>query len=414
MPEPTGPLRPTLVDPTRTRRRVLLAAIPVVLVALLVTTYLLLPGLLVRRAAAALGVSISWDGLDVGADTIGLRGARVTFAGVDELTVRIDRLRVARRGFDATSFDAEKVTVAVEGSATDRVLELTAWAGEHDDAYRLPGTASEVQVAWRAGTDEDPWLTLTGGSAKLDGKTGRLTGNAAVGGVPLGQVVTSFAADAGGVTIEMGKGATGDAPITARLSTKERPPRLDLTLRPVKLSSLGSALGMALPAPGATASGRAELKLGKRGSTEQITGSASLLLEGYTPPHPREMNGVMAGKKTSVTTRLAVAADRTHVTLSETVVRAGRLELKGGGNISRLRNHAVAHLDVAGPISCADLVRSASSGMPLGDLFGDVAGSAVQGSVQVNVSVDADSRDLRAAKVTPKIAVGCGLKLPGL
>ena len=52
--------------------------------------------------------------------------------------------------------------------------------------------------------------------------------------------------------------------------------------------------------------------------------------------------------------------------------------------------------------------------MPLGDLFGDVAGSAVKGSVQVNVSVDADSRDLRAAKITPKVGVGCGLKFPGL
>ena len=371
-----------------------------------------------RHRAAAIGVALDFDQVSWGSGALELRHARATLEGVQRLTVAADVVHVARAGLDVTSVDAEGVVVSIDGSATDRVIELATWSGEHAEAYGLPGSASDVRVDWRTQEGATPWLTASGGSLRSDGKSARFQAVAAsVGGVPVGQLGVGWTTDATGVSLDVGKGAAGEpsAPIAARVTTTPRPPRVEVTLRPVKLESLGASLGLALPAPGAVASGQLELVLGKRGGAEAIEGSAHLLLDGWTPPHPKELNGIIAHKKTSIAAKLHLAADRSKITLSDVIVRAGKLELKGSGAITRAGDHAVARLEIAGPIACAELARSAARedlGV-LGGLAGELAGGAVEGSVSVDVTIDADSRDLRAAKVHPRIGVGCGLKMPG-
>jgi hypothetical protein len=97
-------------------------------------------------------------------------------------------------------------------------------------------------------------------------------------------------------------------------------------------------------------------------------------------------------------------------------VRAGRLDLKGSGSVADTARHPIVHLDLSGPVPCADLARMA--GQELGGLLGgiaaDLGGGMVGGSATLSVSVEADPHDLGAAKVKPRVGVGCGLKLPGL
>ena len=402
------------------RRRVLAAAVSVALLGALLAAYRPLLGAFVRHRAAALGVALDFDRVSWGSGALEIRGARATLEGVRGVLVAADSVRVARAGLEITSVDAEGVGVAIDGSATDRVLELAAWSGEHADAYGLPGSARGVRVDWRAQEGATPWLSASGGALRSDGRSAHFQAAAAsVGGVPVGQLGVAWTTDATGVSLELGKGAPGEgsapSPIAARVSTTPRPPRVEVTLRPVKLETLGASLGLALPAPGAVASGQLELVLGKRGGAEAIEGSAQLLVDGWTPPHPKELNGIIAHRKTSIAARLHLAEDRSRITLSDVVVRAGKLELKGSGAITRAGDHAVARIEIAGPIACAELARSAAREDlgPLGGLAGDLAGGALEGSVSVAVTIDADSRDLRAATVRPKIGVGCGLKLPG-
>jgi hypothetical protein len=399
----------------RRLRRIALFAAPVVLVLVILGSYRLIVAAYLKHRAAGLGVDLDFDGFTIKDDVILLDGARARLDGVHGLVVEAESVRLGRKGSKVTSVDASKVKVDLEGSATDRVLELSEWSSEHTETYRLPGAAREVRVAWRAAEGDAPWLTADGGSLTSDGKSARFVARTAgVGGFPLGQVEAGFAVDTSGVSIELGKAAGAEAPIAARVVTSASPPRVDITLRPVRVESLGAALGMSLPAPRAVASGRATLTLGKKKGTEAITGSAELLLDGFTPPHPRELSGVISGKKTSLSAAIAVAADRSKVTLSDVAVRAGKLELKGNGTITRAKDHALASLELKGPIACADIARGVAKERlgVLGELAGDAASGAVEGSVMVNVTVEADSRDLAAAKVKPKIGVGCGLKLP--
>ena len=96
---------------------------------------------------------------------------------------------------------------------------------------------------------------------------------------------------------------------------------------------------------------------------------------------------------------------------------AGALRLKGGGTIERRDAYALTALDFKGSLSCSDVARSAvasSWGDLAGLLAGDVARVAMEGSVGIKVHVEADTRDLQAAKLTHEVGIGCGLRIPRL
>ncbi|APR80589.1 Hypothetical protein A7982_05936 [Minicystis rosea] len=412
---PAAPRTPEEIARRARLRKMAIIGVLLSIMLVLLAAHSLLVAAYLRYRAARLGFELSFDDYVIQDNVVRLEKARAKLAGVRGLRVDATRVKLRLRGSEVASIEAADVSVALEGSATDRVLEVAAWSGDHPEAFRLSGSASDVRVAWRAAAGADPWLAVTGGTLTTDGKTAHFAAKAtSAGGVPLGQVSAGFAVESSGVTIELGKGANEEAPIKARLSTSSKPPRVEITLQPVRLSTLGAALGLALPAPGAVASGKAELSLGRRAGAESITGSAQILLDGWVPPHPRELSGVITGKKTSIASKIGVAEDRSKVSLSDILVRAGKLDLKGSGTIARAGDHATMRLDLAGPIPCADLARSVAKerlGL-LGELAGDAASGAVSGSVSINVAVEADSRDLRNAKVTPKVGVGCGLKMP--
>jgi hypothetical protein len=387
--------------------------VPAFLLGVILAAHRPLLGMIVRQRAAAMGVELDWDAIDPSFGEIRLSRASVGLSGVHGVKVTAASVRLGTRGLSVASVDAEGVGVTIEGPAGDRVLELASWSGEHADTYRLRGAATGVRLDWRARPGSPAWLTMTGGSLDADGANARFTATSTSAfGVPLGTVGASFAVEASGVTIEVGKRSGAEAPVVARLASSARPPTLALTLRPVELAALGTAFGLSLPAPGALASGRADLTLARGG----VTGTASLDLDGWVPPHPRVLDGVVTGKKTAIKSHLRFSEDRATLKLEDLEVRAGRLDLKGSGSIADEAHHAMVRLDLAGPIPCADLARAAGQelGGLLGGLAAELGSGMIGGSATVNVSVEADARDLGAAKVKPRVGMGCGLKLPGL
>jgi hypothetical protein len=410
---PSAAPAPAPVPGDRRRRRILAVAIPVAAVLVLLLGYRVILGVYARHAAAARGIDLDFDHVELTDGGLRVTGAEIGLEGVDGLVAEVDELRLTTRGLDVTRVEAEGVKVGVTGSATDLVLELAAWSAHHADTYRLPGSASPMRIAWRARKADAPWIDIPGGALSADGGKLHFTARAAsVGGVPVGAVDASAGVDASGVTVSVGRGQGGEAPIEARVSTSARPPRVDVTLHPVKLETLGASMGLAFPAQDAVASGHAGFVLGTRGGGEAITGDASLLLDGWTPPHPKELNAIVSGRKTTVAAKLAVAADKSRITISDMSVRAGRLALAGGGSVDRAADHAAAKLTLAGAIPCADLVQSAAREDlgGFGQLLGDAAKGMLKGSTTIEVTVEADSRNLRAAKVDPRVGVGCGLK----
>lgn len=401
--------------PGRSRRWMIAVAVPLALAVAAFAARSALVGMLVQNRASALGIDLDFDDLERTASGAKLSGVRISLSGVRGVRVTATTVRVVTSWLSVTSADADGVAVTVEGPLSDRVLDLASWSGEHPGVYGIRGSAGGVRVEWRARADAPAWLTMSGGALSADGKSARFVATTTSAfGVPLGPVGASFVVDGAGVTIEAGKTAHGEAPLSAVLRTAARPPELRVTLRPVELSVLGTSLGISLP-HGATASAHADLTLGK--APAGVSGTGAVEIDGWVPPHPKLLDGVIFGNKTTLRSKLHVTEDRAAVKLDDLEVRAGKLDMKGAGTVTEQGKTAAVKLELKGPIPCADLARSAAKdelGGVLGGLAGDLAGRAVGGSAIVTVLVDADARDLGAAKVTPTVGNGCELKLPGL
>lgn len=375
---------------------------------------------LVQRETERLGFVVSYDAITLSGffARADLHRVHVELDGVRGLSADLDDVSVDLDGFRVKRLVTTNARVVVLGSAADRLLDLGAWSNGHPDLYRVPGEARGVTITWAEAPGEAPWLALASGALSSNGVDATFHApSATVAGLPLGAVGAAWSDADATITIGLGNEAIPSAPIRVELHPKDQPATAALTLRPIKLESLGAPLGLTLPAPGAVAEGSAALTLGARAGKGTIDGTASFTLTGWVPPHPRELGGIVFGDRTTFATKLTVSEDRRKVTLTETTLAAGALKLKGGGTIERRDTYALSALDLKGTLACADVARSAVASS-WGDLAGQLAGGfasvAMEGSVAIKVHVEADTRDLKAAKLTHEVGVGCGLRIPKL
>jgi ADP-dependent NAD(P)H-hydrate dehydratase / NAD(P)H-hydrate epimerase len=375
---------------------------------------------LVQRETQRLGFLVTYESIEIHGFFLGavLHGVHVDLDGVRGFHADVDQVVVDLDGSKAQRIVTSGARVAVERSAADLLLDLGAWINGHPDLYRIPGEATGVAITWADAPKTAAWLALQGGTLTTNGTDAAFrTPSATVSGQPLGAASAAWAAAAATITVGLGNEAIGDAPIRVELHPNEQPATALLTLRPTRLESLGAPLGLALPAPGAVADGTVALTLGTRAGHGVIDGTASFTLAGWVPPHPRELGGIVFGDRTTFTTKLSISEDHRKVTLTDAVMTAGALKLKGGGTIERRDAYALCALDFKGSLACADVARSAVASS-WGDLAGQLAGSvariAMDGSVGIKVHVEADTRDLQSAKLTHEVGVGCGLRVPKL
>ncbi len=431
--EPTAPMdvgAPTRVDgepapvakkpESRALRRLLYVLVP--LLALGVGAALGFDPLLrwlVAREARRFGITLDYQRISLRRNRVDLGGARVRLDGVRGMRTEIEVVSAQIEGLTVKAVEASGVTISLEGSAADRLLELGDWSTDNARFFQIPGSSANVRITWSAAPGEAPWLDLTKGSlsATVNGATFH-SPSASLLGVPVGAIGAVWASDTNELSIGLGKETLAEAPIRLDLHPAAKPPTGDVTLKPIKLADLGAPLGLSLPAPGATIEGTATLTMGGgRKGAEVIDGTVSMLLSGWVPPHPRELDAIVYGNRTTFSTTVQVTGDRKKLTLSDTTVTAGSFKLKGGGTVDRRDDHAVAVMDLKGNLACSDVVRSAALsnlGSFLGKMLGDVARPVVSGTVGVSVHLEADTRDLRGAKIKQDVGVGCGLKLPTL
>jgi len=105
--------------------------------------------------------------------------------------------------------------------------------------------------------------------------------------------------------------------------------------------------------------------------------------------------------------------DLSEIRISKTELAAGAFKLAGRGTIQRQKDNARLGLDMSGSIPCSELGASAAQAhFPglVGDLITGAARMGVSGSVKIGVKVDADTRDLAAARVDQGVAYACTLR----
>lgn len=390
------------------------------LMALAVSVALLLPDYIEREAMRQIrerGLELDSYELEYGWGWVKLTNAKGRLVGVRSVALKFETIDVTLAGRHPDRIDVTGLDAQAAGSAPAIAVELGAWSKRFPETYGLPLFASKVSVGWRPEPNEAPWLEVTGGAiAKTPANTVFNAEQVKLQGKPVGKVGASWTASSSSVAIGLGEPELATAPLKVAVELKDKPV-VSFKLAPTKLETLAAPFAVELPIENVRASGEVELTFASREALLPADGRAHVELEGWIPPHPIELSGFVFGNVTTFDTRLAIAPDLALVTLTDSVVKAGKFELKGGGKIAREADHAVADLEFRGKLPCPALAGAAAEsrlGRLLGAAAGKLAGAAarqlVEGSVSIEVTVQGDTRKLKEAKVERKIGVGCGLK----
>jgi hypothetical protein len=379
---------------------------------------LLLVGPLARRFAVAQarerGFELEPGELAWGLGWIQLKGASFKLIGVSGVAGRIARVDADFNGLELSEAKAAGINVDIEGSAARLALELGDWSRRYPKAYRMNVTASDIDVAWRSQAGGAPWLNVSHANVAPNPSGGTMNARSVkLSGVDLGQVSAGWAAGQSSVALGFGEADPNKAPVQVRIDRSRQPATIEVTLAPTDIRKLSGPLGFDVPLEGVTASGKALLNLPPELSEGPVDGNVDLRLDGFVPPHPRELDGYMFGNVTTVSTKVRIAADRQTATLTDTQVKTGAFRLVGSGALVRVDDYARIQLLLRGSLPCGELINASAEsylGRTIGRLVGAAASRILQGSIGITVKIDADTRNLTNARVIRTIGVGCGLR----
>jgi hypothetical protein len=380
---------------------------------------------LVLEEATALGVTLDPGTLSFGWGWVRLDRARFTLEGTGVLTGEAERVTITLDRLTPLDIKATGVTLGLVGPPGEVIGALAAWekrseqrrlappGGAAPGAPAPPVSATDLSFSWRearggAATLEargDVTPTPTGGALKAS--------SASAAGHALGAATISWARTAQALVIAPVEGNPSSASIRAEFPRGTTPPAARLIVHDTAVSSLGGLGTLPAQARNARVDGALELRFPTAGGVE---GSLKGSLKGVVLPVPREVAGLVSSTETTMTASIHGAPGSQVVDLSPLAVTSGTVHLKGPAQVERKGDRGVFHAQLSGAVPCAAVARSAAVtdlGNLVGGLLGEVAGVALEGSVKLGLTVDADTTNPGAASFKPSVGVGCGLRLPG-
>ncbi len=334
------------------------------------------------------------------------------------VAAQVGRIDVTLDGMAPQAIELTNVDSLITGSITNVGLELSEWTKAHPGAYSLPLSAKNVHARFVEPAGAPPWLELSGGQLSHTASGGVFAAqHARFLGVDLGKVGAGFAREASAIALGFGEADLARAPFRVEVSPNLATPTATFTMTPIAAERLAKPLGIALPVAGVLVSSVTALAFPTGPLAGSVTGSTSITLKGYVPPHPFELDGFIFGNTTTFDSKFAIPAIRDRIVLSEAHLKAGSFELHGDGLLTRAPDHSQATLTLSGQLPCNALA-AVEAESRLSKILGSqlaansrvLALQMVNGSVSVGLKVSADTRNLAAAHLERSIGVGCGLR----
>lgn len=358
------------------------------------------------------GVELTLGDVQFHFTSVSIDHATFRLIGSPALSGKLAHADVALSGLKPKSVTAHGLDLRVHGAPETVVLGLTDWFNRHASNFELPFSASHVTLEWSSG--ESTWFQLSGGAITPAPAGFALHATrASVAGIGLGAMDVGLDTKKSELHATLGSADSRSSPVRAVMAYAGEHPSADIQLKPVDVSRLGEILGVQLPLAGVHASGTAHASVDRNKPSSPVIGTAHLELIGFVPPHPQELDGIVFGDKTFITTRFELTSDRQRLVLRNVRLAAGAFRLGGTGLVTREARRAHIQLKLSGRLACTAVAGSAARSR-LGNVVGawlqHAAARALTGSVRVVVRIDAYTDHLAAAKVLRTISVGCGLK----
>lgn len=376
----------------------------------------------IEREAKARGFEIEFDEFDFEFGRVDIERVRFSPIGFSGIKGTLERAAITWEGFwigDVRKIEARSMGLQALGSAADIAIFLSEWGRAYPRAFEAEISAKPITFTWREDEKSAPWLVISGGVlSPAAGGTDFVAESAVLSGVSVGAVGARWQSERGSISLGFGKNSISDAPVLISIEPKKRPAIATLSLKPSTMADLGNPLGLKLPTEKAQLGGTAKLLLP---DTIVMPGQGALKVEldmslrGYVPPHPKELNRIIFGDTTSFSATLELGANRKSIVISNAQMKAGAFGLKGGGKIERKGVFATIEMKMDGAVRCVDMAQSAVSshlGNAAGTIVGDMAKNSLKGAMNISLRIEADTRDLGAAKVQQQVSGSCGISIP--
>jgi ADP-dependent NAD(P)H-hydrate dehydratase / NAD(P)H-hydrate epimerase len=371
----------------------------------------------VLTTAEEQGVTLSPQNIGFGWGWVQITQVKVNLVKVRSVEMQVGRIDVTLDGMTAQSIELSNVDAVVTGSITNVGLELSEWTKAHPSAYALPLSAKNVHARFVEPADTPAWLELSEGQLSRTATGGVFAApQARFLGIDLGKVGAVFAREASAIALGFGETDLSRAPFQVLVSPTLATPTAKFTMSPIAAERLAKPLGIPLPVTGVIVSSETLLQFPTGAAEGSVSGHTSINLKCYIPPHPFELDGFIFGDTTRFDTKFAMPALRDRITFTQSHLKAGSFELRGGGLLIRASDHSEATLTLKGELPCSALASveaesrlSKILGSELSAKAGKLAQQLVAGSVAIGLKIGADTRNLSVAHIDRTIGVGCGL-----
>lgn len=360
------------------------------------------------------GVDLTAGKLDYGLGWVELDNFGFKLVGVRGVTGKLSRAKIDLDGLSPSKITLTGVDVHAAGPPAAIALDVARWAQRFGGSFSgTPLAAHAIKLDYESQHGAGTWLSVSGGELgkARDGSSMLAAKKVSAAGHALGGMDALWRRSATEVEVGVGAHTLANAPLRVELGYAGDKPSATITIAKTPLSTLNSAFGLGLPVGHIKAKARVVVALGN--GTGPLDGTVDLTLNGWVPPHPRELDEIVYGDTTTFKSAFQIAADRMRMILSNIQLAAGAFKLGGKGLVTRQQDHARVQLDLKGNLACATVVQAAADthlGRIVGHWLGMAAHQALGGSVAVIVKIDADTRKLSDAKILRTIGVGCGLK----
>jgi hypothetical protein len=359
----------------------------------------------VKAEADRRGVSLKACALDIGWSALAIKGCAFRLSTFPEVTGTIDRIDVVLARLKPQSITVSGAHVRIDGMPRfqDLAYRMRPSAGDS-----VPFVLRQSDLSWTLAQGATPWLTLS--ELAYSAATSALAAEATA--------LDRFRGRLSGTTEAMSLGLLSAASPGSDLSFRAQQVRdsLDLVLEFHQLP-LGQLEGSALDWPPeletVRGDGRLHVRIPTGLTAETPSGDVRVVLTGINFPVPRELAGLVYGTPAELTANLNIARNLEKSELERVSFVIGALSMRGRGRVELADTALAFQLNLSGELGCSVIARSAAAAhrdSELAQVAGRIAQKSLKGTVQLNTSLEGNSRQLAAARVATTAGVGCGVK----
>lgn len=414
LPDKPIPDKPIPDKPRRRRGFKVFVAVVFVLAALLTVGFVMHRSVirsLIIRDALKRGFVLEFADFAVQPDRAQLFQVKVTMVGVPGLEARFGTVQVDLQGLEPLKIQGSETVLEVTGASDELQKGLLAFTKQHSETMHLPVTLDGV---FQYGPHERPAVAVAGKWQSLGDGDVSFEGTWTMSQTKLG-TLSMHQTKERKVDLGFGLMLSEKPVVNISFDATVVPFQATVKFAPQKVDDVCKKFDLSVPKGmgGAMVEGSLSFVLDGQLPSTPHHGSGAFVVNGWVPPHPRELDGIVYGTTTKLGTTFEVLPDLSEVRFPKATVDAGALHLEGKGNALRDGFSVRTKMDLSGNIACTELGASAIGSHVrglVGEILRGVTRMTMGGTVKVRVLLDADTNALSDAKLDQSFDIGCRLR----